>query len=73
MTDEEDSPGPRDLVSTVDDAIEILTAFLSAAAGAEVPHDKLVTAAHQVVHDLGAWRVKLGAIVDRGDGGKEVQ
>jgi hypothetical protein len=41
--------GLCDLDAIVDDAIEILTAFLSATACAEIPHEKVVDAAHQVV------------------------
>jgi hypothetical protein len=72
MNNEDNSPALSNLHTTTDDAIEILAAFQSAAAGPEVPHEKLVVAARQVAQDLGVWREKVGAIVGRGDDGVKV-
>jgi hypothetical protein len=67
---DDDLAGLRDLRGTLDDAIEILALFLSAAAGARIPTEAMVDAAHQVVGDLAEWRATLEDIAEREDDGQ---
>ena len=55
MTDKDDLAGLRDLHKTIDDATEVLAAFLSAAASAELSSEALINAAHKICGDLAEW------------------
>ena len=68
--DTDDLAGLRDLHATLDDAIEILAMFLSAAASAKLPQEALINTAHQVVGDLAEWRATLQEIADRESDGE---
>ena len=68
--DHDDLAGVRDLHKTLDEAIEVLAAFLSAAAGAEIPPEKLVDTTHRVIGDLTEWRATLWEITDQEPGGE---
>jgi hypothetical protein len=63
--DNDELAGVRDLHKTLDEAIEVLAAFLSAAASTEMPPESLVTTAHQVIGDLTEWRATLWEITDQ--------
>ena len=63
--DNDDLAGVRDLHKTLDEAIEVLAAFLSAAVGAEIPPETLVDTAHQVIGDLTEWRATLWEITEQ--------
>ena len=63
--DTDELAGVRDLHKTVDEAIEVLAAFLNAAAGAQMPSETLVNTAHQVIGDLTEWRATLWDITDQ--------
>ncbi len=63
--DHDDLAGVRDLHKTLDEAIEVLAAFLSAAVAAEIPPVTLVDTAHQVIGDLTEWRATLWEITDQ--------
>ena len=71
--DNDDLAGVRDLHATLDDAIETLAKFLSAAANATIPAVSLIDSAHQVVGDLVEWRATLQAIAERQEVGDGVQ
>ena len=71
MTDKDDLAGLRDLHKTIDDATEVLAAFLSAAASAQLPSEALVDAAHETCGDLTEWRETLKEITQRDDGRHE--
>lgn len=69
--DTDDLAGVRDLHKTVDEAIEVLAAFLNAATAVEIPSATLVNTAHQIIGDLTEWRATLWEITDqapRGEG-----
>ena len=68
--DADELAGVRDLHKTVDEAIEVLAAFLNAAAGAQMPSETLVNTAHQVIGDLTEWRATLWDITDQTPGGE---
>ena len=68
--DTDELAGVRDLHKTVDEAIEVLAAFLNAAAGAQMPSETLVNTAHQVIGDLTEWRATLWDITDQPAGGE---
>jgi hypothetical protein len=72
MTDKDDLAGLRDLHKTIDAATEVLAAFLSAAASAELPSEALVDAAHKTCGDLAEWRETLKGLVQRDEGGHDV-
>jgi hypothetical protein len=72
MTNKDDLAGLRDLHKTIDDATEVLAAFLSAAASAEIPNEALIDAAHLIVGDLVEWRETLKEIAERDEGGNAV-
>lgn len=63
--DQDELAGVRDLYKTLDEAIEVLAAFLRAAASAEMPQETVVTTAHQVIGDLTEWRATLWEITDQ--------
>lgn len=63
--DNDDLAGVRDLHKTLDEAIDVLAAFLSAAVAAEIPPETLVDTAHQVIGDLTEWRATLWEITDQ--------
>lgn len=63
--DNDELAGVRDLHKTLDEAIEVLAAFLSAAASTEIPQESLVATAHQVIGDLTEWRATLWEITDQ--------
>lgn len=69
MTDKDDLAGLRDLHKTIDDATEVLAAFLSAAASAALPSEALVDAAHKTCGDLAEWRETLKEITRRDEYG----
>ena len=62
--------GLRDLHGTLDAAIEVLAAFLAAAADARIPSEALIDDAHEVVGDLAEWRATLAEIDARNQGGE---
>lgn len=68
--DTDELAGVRDLHKTVDEAIEVLAAFLNAAASAQMPSESLVNTAHQVIGDLTEWRATLWDITDQPAGGE---
>lgn len=68
MTDNDELSGMRDLHATIDATIELLAAFLNAAATADLPSEALVAAAHQAAGDLAEWRETLAEILQREDG-----
>lgn len=68
--DTDELAGVRDLHKTVDEAIEVLAAFLNAAAGAQMPSETLINTAHQVIGDLTEWRATLWEITDQPVGGE---
>ena len=68
--DTDELAGVRDLHKTVDEAIEVLAAFLNAAASAQMPSETLVNTAHQVIGDLTEWRATLWDITDQTPGGE---
>ena len=68
--DTDELAGVRDLHKTVDEAIEVLAAFLNAAASAQMPSESLVNSAHQVIGDLTEWRATLWDITDQPPGGE---
>ena len=68
--DTDELAGVRDLHKTVDEAIEVLAAFLKAAAGAQMPSETLVNTAHHVIGDLTEWRATLWDITDQTPGGE---
>jgi len=71
MSEEPDElDGLRDLGATLDDAIEILALFLSAAANARIPTEAMVDSAHQVVGSLVEWRATLTEIAERDEHGE---
>jgi hypothetical protein len=72
MNDNDELAGLRDLHKTIGDASEVLAAFLSAAASAELPTTMLMDAAHKTIGDLAEWRETLKEIVRRDEGGQEV-
>ena len=71
--DNDDLAGVRDLHATLDDAIETLAMFLSAAANAQIPAVSLIDTAHLVVSDLVEWRATLQAIAERQEEGGGLQ
>ena len=71
MTDKDDLAGLRDLHKTIDDAIEIIAAFLTAAASAEIPDEAVIDAAHETVGNLVEWRETLKEIAQRDEGGQK--
>ena len=58
------APGLRDLHKTIDDATEVVAAFISTARSKETPHPSLMEAAEKVVGDLAEWRAALKEALD---------
>ena len=57
-------PGLHNLHKTLDDATEVIAAFISVARSDEKAPDSLMEAAHKTVDDLAEWRAKLNEVVD---------
>ena len=73
MNDNDGFAGLRELHKALDDALEVLAAFLSAAASGEPTHEKLIEAGHKTCDDLGAWRATLRELVMRDENQHGVQ
>jgi hypothetical protein len=58
-----------DLEQTIDEATEVLAAFISASASGDLPHENVLAVARKTCDDLAAWRKTLKEIVCGDDGG----
>lgn len=59
MDEKDELAGLRDIYRVFDDASEVMAAFLSAAASAELPTEGVIDAAHKTLGDLVEWRETL--------------
>ena len=57
-------PGLHDLHKTLDDATEVIAAFISVTRSDEKAPDSLMEAADKTVNELAEWRAKLKEAVD---------
>ena len=71
MADKLDRPGLRELRKALDDATEVLDAFMSTAATAQLPSEILIDAAHKTCGDLAEWHETLEETTRRDEGGYE--
>ena len=55
--------GFHDLHKTLDDATEVIAAFISVARSGEAPPDSLMEAADKTVEDLAEWRARIKEVV----------
>lgn len=62
---DDDLAGMRDLCGTLEDAMEIIAAFLGEAAQARIPSEATVDHAHHIMGELAQWRATLEDIVAR--------
>lgn len=69
MDTQDDIAGLRDPNKTIDEAAEVIAAFISASAGRELPQPELADVANKTVDELVEWRETLKELFRRADGG----